>query len=109
MANTRGQYSHEKNIGKQNGCVIYPFFGNAKLLIIYLTPYSSIRFNRSLKSELTNIVAFHTPGMQDQFPCGVKARLRGLRVPECQVKRPVQLFQFPFSFYKIASHNGLPG
>jgi hypothetical protein len=48
-------------------------------------------FNRSLKSELTNIVSLDSPCVLDQFPCSSKTLLRCLRLPEHQIKRAIQL------------------
>jgi hypothetical protein len=42
--------------------------------------------NRSLKSELTNILSLYLRSMDDHFPNGIEARLWGLRLPEFQVK-----------------------
>jgi|GEM_PF-3643324 len=42
--------------------------------------------NRSLKSELTNILSLHFCGVDNQVPGRIEADLRRLRLPEFQVK-----------------------
>ncbi len=51
-----------------------------------LTPLVLKRLNRSLKSELTNIVALHSPSVLDQLPGGIKTRLRRQRLPILVIK-----------------------
>jgi len=48
-------------------------------------------FNRSLKSEFTNIDTYHAPGVDDHFPGGIHPRLGLLRLPVLDVKRSVHL------------------
>jgi hypothetical protein len=47
--------------------------------------------NRSLKSELTNIAAFRSPGVNDQFPGGCKTSFGILFLPELQIKGPIKV------------------
>jgi hypothetical protein len=60
--------------------------------------------NRSLKSELTNILSLYFGVMNDQFPNRIKARLGRLRLPEFQVKRPVHILQPASTHHEILSH-----
>lgn len=52
----------------------------------YLTTLSLKSFNRSVKSELTNIDALDFAGMDDQLPSRSKSGLGSLGLPECQVE-----------------------
>jgi hypothetical protein len=42
--------------------------------------------------------------MNNNFPRGIKTSLGRLRLPEFQVKGPVQVFQLASAFNKIFSH-----
>ena len=53
------------------------------------TPLATKSFNRSLKSELTNIQASGLVGVQDELPGSVEAGLGGLRLPERDIEGPV--------------------
>ncbi len=62
------------------------------------------RFNRSLKSELTNIVPFNFPGMLRQFPGSLKAFSRRPGLPKLQIKRSIQVGQLSSLFDKMFAH-----
>jgi hypothetical protein len=65
--------------------------------------------NKSLKSELTNILTLDFHVMNNQFPGGVKPRPRGLGLPEFQVKGPIQVGQFAATLNDVASHGHFIG
>jgi hypothetical protein len=76
-------------------------------MIKYLTLLALKRFNRSLKSELTNIMTFDFPDMFYEFPGRPETRSGRLSLPKPQVKRSVQVRQFAFSFNKTGTHRNI--
>jgi hypothetical protein len=55
-------------------------------ITMHLTLWSVKVRNRSLKSELTNILSLYLHVVDDHFPGGVETRLGWLGLPEFQVK-----------------------
>jgi hypothetical protein len=55
--------------------------------------------NRSLKSELTNITALYSPGVNDQFPRGVEPHPRLQALPESNIEGSVQIRDLPSSHH----------
>jgi len=70
----------------------------------YLTLLALKSLNRSLKSELTNIVALNPPGVLDKLPGSLKANLGRKRGPEFTIERTIQTLEFSFTFYESFSH-----
>jgi len=49
-------------------------------------------------------MSFDSPGVLDQFPRCSKTRLGWLRLPEVQIKRPIQIGYFTSALNETASH-----
>src|SRR5690606_18916143 len=60
-------------------------------------------FNRSLKSEFTNISAFYQPGLHDEFPRGREPDCIILCLPKLKVKGAIHFLKFAFAFHEAGA------